>query len=73
VTRAFLTACGFDHRAATALLPGRCIGFDAAPGGRVEEWRGRGGFIDYMVEDPTRSEDRWLTVVLNEAHGDAEE
>jgi len=68
VTQAFLTACGFDHRAVAALLLDRCIEFDAGLGERVEKWRGRNGLIAYLVEHPQRSGNPWLTVVLNELH-----
>jgi hypothetical protein len=68
VTHAFLTAVGFDHRAVAALLLDRCIELDPALGERVEKWRGRSGFIAYLAEHPQRSENLWLTVVLNELH-----
>lgn len=68
VTQAFLTACGFDHRAVAALLLDRCIELDPALGERVEKWRGRSGFIDYLAEHPQRYGEPWLTVVLNELH-----
>ncbi len=66
VTQAFLTACGFRHRAVAALLLDRCIEFDPALGERVEKWRGRSGFIDYLVEHPSGYGNLWLTVVRNE-------
>ena len=52
VTHAFLCACGFQHKAAAALLLNRCIELDPALGERVEKWRGRSGFIDYLAEHP---------------------
>ena len=66
VTQAFLTACGFQHRAAAALLLDRCIELDPPLGERVEKWRGRSAFIDYMVEHPPASGNPWLTAVMNE-------
>jgi hypothetical protein len=66
VTQAFHTACGFDHRAVAALLLDRCIELDPALGERVENWRGRSGFIAYLAGHPHRSGNPWLSVVLNE-------
>ena len=40
----------FEHRAVAALLLDRCIELDPALGERVEKWRGRSGFIDYLAE-----------------------
>jgi hypothetical protein len=68
VMQAFLTACGFDHRAIAALLLDRCIELDPALGERVEKWRGRSGFVAYLSEHPQRSGNPWLAVVLNELH-----
>jgi Ankyrin repeats (3 copies) len=65
VTQAFLTACGFQHKSVAALLLNRLIEFDPALGERVEKWRGRSGFIDYLAEHPVY-ESPWRTVVLNE-------
>ncbi len=66
VTQAFLTACRFEHRAAAALLLDRCIELDPALGARVENWRGRSGFIDYLAEHPVDYGSPWQTVVMNE-------
>jgi ankyrin repeat protein len=66
VTQAFLLACRFGHRAVAALLLERSIGFDPALGGQVQKWRGRSGFIDYLVEHPQTSGSPWQTVVMNE-------
>jgi len=63
VTQAFLWACRFDHRAVAALLLDRCIELDGALGERVERWRGRSGFIDYLVEHPQTYGSPWQTVV----------
>jgi ankyrin repeat protein len=68
ITQAFLCACGFEHRAVAALLLDRCIELDPALGERVEKWRGRSGFIDYLVEHTQRSGDPWQSVVANELH-----
>jgi hypothetical protein len=65
VTHAFLCACGFQHKAVAALLLSRCIELDPALGERVEKWRGRGGFIDYLAEHPVHGSP-WRTVVMNE-------
>ncbi len=65
VTHAFLCACGFQHKAVAALLLSRCIELDPALGERVEKWRGRSGFIDYLAEHPVY-ESPWRTVVMNE-------
>jgi hypothetical protein len=73
VTQAFLSACRFAHRAVAALILDRCIELDRALGQRVEKWRGRSGFIDYLVEHPQRYGSPWqavvspwLTVVMSE-------
>jgi len=63
VTQAFLWACRFDHRAVAALLLDRCIELDPALGLRVKKWRGRSGFIDYLVEHPQTYGGPWQTVV----------
>jgi ankyrin repeat protein len=65
VTHAFLCACGFQHKAVAALLLSRSIELDPELGGRVEEWRGRSGFIDYLAEHAVY-ESPWRTVVMNE-------
>jgi hypothetical protein len=73
VTQAFLWACRFDHRAVAALLLDRCIELDTALGLRVEKWRGRSGFIDYLAAHAQKYGERWQnvaspwqTVVMNE-------
>jgi hypothetical protein len=66
VTQAFLCACRFQHRAAGALLLDRCIELDPALGQRVEKWRGRSGFIDYLVEHPQKYGSPWQAVVMSE-------
>jgi hypothetical protein len=63
VTQAFLWACRFEHRAVAALILDRCIELDGALGERVERWRGRGGFIDYLVEHPQTYGSPWQMVV----------
>jgi hypothetical protein len=63
VTQAFLWACRFDHRAVAALLLDRCIELDPALWLRVEKWRGRSGFIDYLVEHPQTYGSPWQTIV----------
>jgi hypothetical protein len=73
VTETFLVACRFDHREVAELLLDRCIELDAKLGERVEGWRGRSGFIDYLVEhfqsygNPWQSfVSPWQTVVMAE-------
>jgi hypothetical protein len=63
VTQAFLSACRFGHRAVAALILDRCIKLDPALGQRVDKWRGRSGFIDYLVEHPQRYGSPWQPVV----------
>jgi hypothetical protein len=63
VTQAFLWACRFEHRAVAALILARCIELDGALGERVERWRGRSGFIDYLAEHPQTYGRPWQTVV----------
>ena len=66
VTHAFFTACGFQHRAVAALLLDRLIEFDPALGERVEKWRGRSAFVDYLSEHPKVHGSPWQTVVMHE-------
>ena len=72
VTQAFLCACRFQHRAIAALLLDRCIELDPVLGERVEKWRGRIGFVDYLAQyaekrgDWTDRRDPWQTVVMGE-------
>ena len=73
VTQAFLCACRFGHRTVAALLLNRCIEIDSALGEQVERWRGRGGFIDYLIEHAQKygnpwqaALSPWQTVVMNE-------
>jgi len=66
VPQAFLNACRFGRRAVAALLLDRCIELDPALSERVEKWRGRNGFIDYLAEHPAEFGSPWRTVVMNE-------
>ena len=66
VTQAFLWACRFEHRAIAALLLTRCIELDGALAERVERWRGRNAFIDYLAEHLQTFGSPWHTVVMNE-------
>jgi hypothetical protein len=69
LTHAFLCACGFQHKAVAALLLSRSIELDPALGERVEKWRGRSGFMDYLAEHPGHGSSwgsPWRTVVMNE-------
>ena len=73
VAQAFLIACRFDHRAVAALILDRSIELDPALGERVERWRGRSGFIDYLAEHAREFGQSWQTpvspwqtVVINE-------
>jgi hypothetical protein len=63
VTQAFLWACRFEHRAVAALLLDRCIELDPALGLRVEKWRGRSGFIDYLVAHAQKYGEPWQKVI----------
>jgi hypothetical protein len=63
VTQALLCACRFGHPAVASLILDRCIEVDPALGQRVEKWRGRSGFIDYLVEHPQRYGSPWQAVV----------
>jgi len=66
LTQAFLNACRFEHRSIAALILDQCIDLDRALGERVDRWRGRSGFIDYLVGHPQTFGDPWKTVVMNE-------
>jgi Ankyrin repeats (3 copies) len=63
VTQAFLWACRFDHRAIAALILDRCIELDPALGQRVEKWRGRSGFIDYLAAHAQKYGEPWQNVL----------
>jgi hypothetical protein len=63
VTQAFLIACVFDHRAVAALILDRCIELGPALGERVEKWRGRSGFVDYLAEHAPQCGHSWQTAV----------
>ena len=63
VTQAFLIACRFNHRAVAALILDLCIEFDPKLGERVEKWRGRSGFVDYLAERAQQYGHSWQTVV----------
>ena len=65
VTQAFNTAWAFQRREIAALLLDRCIEFDPTLGERLEKWRGRSGFIDYLAEHQPGSGNPWQAVVLN--------
>jgi hypothetical protein len=66
VTQAFLCACRFQHKSVAALLLNRSIELDPALGERVEKWRGRSGFIDYLAAHQAVDGSPWQTVVMNE-------
>jgi len=73
ITRAFLIACAFDHRAVAALILDRSIELEPTLGERVEKWRGRSGFVDYLAEHAKQIGHSgqalispWQTVVINE-------
>jgi hypothetical protein len=66
VIHAFFCACRFQHKSVAALLLNRCIELDPALGERVEKWRGRSGFIDYLAEHQVVYGSPWQTVVVNE-------
>jgi hypothetical protein len=80
VSQALLCACRFGHLAVASLILDRCIELDPALGLRVEKWRGRSGFIDYLVEHPQRYGSPWqavvspwMTVVMSEVLGAVDE
>ncbi len=52
ITRSFLCACRCQQRPVAALLLNRCIELNPTLGERIDKWRGRGGLIDYLAEDP---------------------
>jgi hypothetical protein len=66
VTQAFIIACRFAHHAIAAFLLDRCIELDPALGERVQKWRGRSGFIDYLAKHQVVYGSPWQTVVMNE-------
>jgi hypothetical protein len=62
-------ACVFSIRRSPLSFSDRCIELDPALGERVEKWRGRSGFIDYLGRTWTvwqTSVSPWQTVVMNE-------
>lgn len=66
ITQAFLYACRFHHKSVAARLLNVCIELDTALGERVEKWRGRSGFIDYLAEQQVHYGSPWQTIVMNE-------
>ena len=65
VTHAFQIACGFQHKPIAALLLNRLIDLEPMLGERVDQWRGRSEFIDYLAAHPEHG-DPWRSVVMNE-------
>ncbi|MGV3614311.1 MAG: ankyrin repeat domain-containing protein [Fimbriimonas sp.] len=66
VTAAFRAACRFERRTTAVLLLDRAIELDRALGAKVDGWRGRSGFVDYVVEHPQTYGGLWQSVVMNE-------
>ncbi|MBV9405854.1 MAG: ankyrin repeat domain-containing protein [Acidobacteriaceae bacterium] len=66
VSQAFLCACRFQHREIAGLLLDRYIELEPALGARIEKWRGRNAFIDYLAEHGETCGDPWQSVVINE-------
>jgi len=66
VMQAFYFSCRFHHREVAALLLDRYFDLDPVLGEQVEKWRGRAGFLDYMLEHGAESKDPWLAVVTKE-------
>jgi Ankyrin repeats (3 copies) len=66
VMQAFLSACRLQHLEVAHLLLAHCIELDASLGERVEGWRGRQGFIDYLSRHLQTFGSPWHTVVMNE-------
>lgn len=64
--QAFVWACRLGHRTVAALILDRCIELDRALGERIDRWRGRDGFIDYLIEHPQTYGNPWQTVVMIE-------
>jgi len=73
VTQAFLAACRFGHRTVAALLLPRCIELDPELGQKIDRWKGRSAFIDYLVDHSQIYDRPWLTVVMGELHNSIEE
>jgi hypothetical protein len=67
INDAFMIACGFKHKDLAALLLDRCIALDADLGRRIDAWRGRPAFIDYLGEHGDRYGHPWHTLVVSEA------
>lgn len=65
---ALYCACRFGHKALAGLILDRCIELDPVLGERVRRWRGREGFVEYLVENSKTYANPWLTVVMNELH-----
>ena len=66
LNEAFLCACGFKHKDVATELLSRCIALDADLGRRIDAWRGRSAFIDYLGEHAQRFGSPWQTLVVNE-------
>jgi hypothetical protein len=52
VGRALVNACRFKHTAIATLLLERAIALDPELGRRIDRWRGRQAFLDYLIENP---------------------
>ena len=61
--QALLCACRFEHRAIAEIILNRCVEVDEALGKRIERWRGRNFFIEYLVEHPQAYGNPWQPVV----------
>jgi len=68
LVEALYCACRFGHKALAALILDRCVDLDPTLGERIHQWRGRSGFIDYLVENSKTYSNPWLTIVMNELH-----
>jgi len=66
VNEAFMCACRFQHQAVASFLLERCIALDLDLGRRIDGWRGRTAFIEYLGAHPEEFGSPWHTFVINE-------
>ena len=66
VNDAFMCACAFKQKEVASLLLDRCMALDADLGRRIDAWKGRSAFIEYLGEHGDRYGSPWHTLVVIE-------
>jgi hypothetical protein len=52
IARALVNACRFTHRSIASRLLERAIAFDPELGRRIDRWRDRSSFIEFLIQHP---------------------